>query len=226
MMSDDMKRHVIELVNKSIVGEDYYIFDFKIPEGIVFKEGQYGVFMHVDKEIDGRKYRAFSIASSRDENVFKIATKIVFNPSDFKVKMRDLQIGDTMTYDGPMGSFILEEEYDSVFIAGGIGITPIRGLIKKLENIGSEKKSVLIYSEPRGIYPFKNEFDKIGFIEKFYKTNIDNTQEAILSVLLKHLNKAFYYISGSPRFVSGVIEQLTSNGIDKANIKFDRFNGY
>ncbi len=225
-MSDEMKRYVIELENISIVGEDYYIFDFKIPDNMIFKEGQYGVFGHVDKEIDGRKVRAFSIASSRDEDVFKIATKIVAEPSDFKIKMRNLQIGDTMTYDGPMGSFILEEEFNAVFIAGGIGITPIRGLIKKLENNKSKKKAVLIYSEPRGIYPFKNEFDKLDFIEKFYKTNIENTQEAILSVLLEYLNKAFYYISGSPKFVSGVFEQLTNNGINKTNIKFDRFIGY
>ena len=226
MMSDEMKRYVIELKRKLLVRDDYYIFDFKKPSDISFKEGQYGVFMHVDKEIEGRRVRAFSIASTMNENYFRIATKIIEKPSDFKIKMRELSIGDTMTFDGPMGSFFLEEKYDSVFIAGGIGITPIRGILKQLEELQLDKKAALIYSEPRGIYPFKSEFDEMDFLDKYYETNIENTQGAITKVSLEHQNKAFYYIAGSPKFVGSVQEQLITNGIDKLNIKFDQFSGY
>lgn len=225
-MSDEIKRFVIELINVNKIGEDYYVFDFKIPNNLSYKEGQYGVFMHVDKEIEGRKVRAFSIASSKEEEVFKIATKIIEVPSDFKFKMLELKIGDTMTYDGPMGSFILEEEYHSVFIAGGIGITPIRGIIKQIEKLNINKEVVLIYSEPRAIYPFKDEFDKLSFVEKHYKTNTKNTQEIIEKAANKYLNKAIYYVAGSPGFVGGVKEQLVNNGVSISQIKFDRFNGY
>ncbi len=225
-MSDEIKRFVIELINVNKIGEDYYVFDFKIPNNLSYKEGQYGVFMHVDKEIEGRKVRAFSIASSKEEEVFKIATKIIEVPSDFKYKMLELKIGDTMTYDGPMGSFILEEEYHSVFIAGGIGITPIRGIIKQIEKLNINKEVVLIYSEPRAIYPFKDEFDKLSFVEKHYKTNTKNTQEIIEKAANKYLNKAIYYVAGSPGFVGGVKEQLVNNGVSISQIKFDRFNGY
>jgi len=225
-MADEMKKYVVELEKVSIVGDDYYIFDFKIPKGITFKEGQYGVFVHVDKEIEGRKVRAFSIASSNNEDVFKIATKIIENPSDFKIKMRELKIGDTMTFNGPMGSFILKEDFHSVFIAGGIGITPIRGILKQIEELSYNKESVLIYSEPRNVYPFKEEFDNMYFLDKHYKNNVENTQEAIVLALDKYANKAYYYIAGSPRFVGGIKEQLMNNGIGEKNIKFDRFSGY
>lgn len=225
-MSDDIKRYVVKLIKREIVGDDYYIFDFEVPSGLSFKEGQYGVFMHINNNINGRKVRAFSIASSKDENFFRIATKIVRNPSEFKVKMRELNIGDTMTFDGPMGSFTINDKYDSVFIAGGIGITPVRGILKQIEQMKLHKKAALIYSEPRSIYPFRNEFDEMDFLEKYYKNNIENTKEAIMNTLRKYQNKAFYYISGSPSFVSGVLDQLTSNGIDRFQIKFDRFNGY
>ncbi len=225
-MSDEMTKFILKLKNVSIVGEDYYIFDFEYPKGISFKEGQYGVFMHVDKTIDGRKVRAFSVASSNNESVFKIATKIIESPSDFKVKMRELSIGDTMTYTGPMGAFVLEQEYDCVFIAGGIGITPIRGIIKQIENLNSKNKSVLIYSEPRGIYPFKDEFDEMNFLDKNYFTNIENTQDSIDRVSKEYQNRSYYYIAGSPRFIKGVTEQLVNNKVDSSHIKFDRFNGY
>ncbi len=225
-MSDEMKRYILKLKRKTTVGEDYYIFDFDIPEGITFKEGQYGVFMHVDKEIDGRKVRAFSIASSLKENIFKVATKIVEEPSDFKVKMRELEVGDIMTFDGPMGKFTLEEEYNSIFIVGGIGITPARGILKQIENSTYDKSCELIYSEPREIYPFKEELDQMDFVIKHYESDIDYTKKAIEEIALKYMNNAYYYVVGSPRFLSGVKEQITNLGISPNNIKFDRFNGY
>ena len=225
-MSDEMKKYELKLVDKTIIGEDYYIFDFVVPDGISFKEGQYGVFMHIDKEIDGRKMRAFSIASSNNEDTFKVATKIIEEPSDFKAKMRALSAGDKMSFTGPMGSFTLEKEYHSIFIAGGIGITPIRGVLKQIEELKQEKDSILIYSEPRAIYPFKDDFDKMTFLEKRYRNTKDNTVVAIDEVSLAYQNTAFYYIAGSPSFVSSVTEQLTNNAVDKTLIKFDRFNGY
>ena len=224
-MAEEIKKFVIELKAVSVI-EDYYIFDFLVPSGIKFVEGQYGVFMHIDKEIEGRKVRAFSIASSVNEDSFKVGIKIPENPSDFKVKMRDLEIGETMMFNGPMGKFTFEEGYDSVFVGGGIGITPIRGLLKQIEELRIHKDSVLIYSEARGIYPFREEFDKMDFIEKHYKNTIKNTQEAIDNASLKYQNRAFYYISGSPGFINGIKEQLLNNGIELTNIKFDRFTGY
>lgn len=225
-MANKMERYLLELKNVTVVGEDYYVFDFKMPKDINFKAGQYGIFMHVDKEIEGRKVRALSIASSSKEDTFKAAVKIVDDPSDFKVKMRNLHVGDTMTFDGPTGHFILEEENHGVFIAGGIGITPIRGIIKQVEDLKLNKEYSLIYSEARGIYPFQNELDNFSFLDRFYRTTVENTQDAIQEVSLKYLNTAFYYVSGSPGFINGVKELLVGLGIETSNIKFDRFSGY
>ena len=224
-MANEMEKFVIELKEVSVI-EDYYIFDFLAPSGIKFIEGQYGVFMHIDKDIEGRKVRAFSIASSVNENVFKVGTKIPENPSDFKVKMRDLEIGETMMFNGPMGNFTLEKGFDSVFVGGGIGITPIRGLLRQAEELKLNNDTVLIYSEARSIYPFKEEFDKMDLTEIYYKNNVENTKVAIDNASLKYLNNAFYYISGSPGFITGIKEQLLNNGIELTNIKFDRFTGY
>ena len=145
---------------------------------------------------------------------------------EFKKKMLELDTGDSMTFDGPMGSFVLNDEMDCVFIAGGIGITPIRGILAQLVDKHGSKKVELIYSEPREIYPFKKEFDKMTFVKKYYKSNIENTKETIDKVSFKCLNKAIYYIAGSPGFVGGVKEQLLNNGVKNNNIIFDRFNGY
>jgi len=225
-MADEMKKYVIDLINVEKVGDDYYLFDFSVPKGLAFKEGQYGVFMHIDKEVEGRKVRAFSIASSKGETVFKVGTKLIEDPSDFKKKMLMLQSGDAMTFTGPMGDFLLKKEYHSIFIAGGIGITPIRGLLKQLEEEHIEKEAVLIYSEPRKVYPYQDEFDKMGFLNKYYTNTIDNTKAAIDEVSLKYFNNAVYYIAGSPSFVKGIKEQLLNNKVEESMILFDRFPGY
>ncbi|MBU1020229.1 MAG: FAD-dependent oxidoreductase [Firmicutes bacterium] len=225
-MSDEMKKYFLSLREIEKVGTDYYIFNFEMPEDIQFTEGQYGVFMHVDKQIEGRKVRAFSVASSNKEDVFKIATKIVETPSDFKAKMLELKPGDQMTFDGPMGSFTLEKNYHVVLIAGGIGITPIRSLVKQIEAIKLHKAVELVYSEPRKIYPFQDEFDHLDFLDKHYANTVENTRENIANVTKKYLNSAYYYISGSPSFVNAIAEQIREYGIETSNIKFDRFNGY
>jgi ferredoxin-NADP reductase len=225
-MSDEMKKYFLVLRNVEKVGEDYYVFDFDMPKDIQYTEGQYGVFMHVDKQVEGRKVRAFSVASSTNETYFKVGTKIVAAPSDFKAKMLELKPGDQMTFDGPMGSFTLEKDYHVVLIAGGIGITPIRSIIKQIEHSKLHKAVELVYSEPRDMYPFKDDFDQLDFLDVQYANSVENTKMAIADVTKKYLNSAFYYISGSPSFVSGISEQLREYGIETSHIKFDRFNGY
>lgn len=225
-MSDEMKKYFLTLRGTKKVGEDYYIFDFDMPKNIQYVEGQYGVFMHVDKTIDGRKVRAFSVASSLNEDCFKIATKIVESPSDFKAKMLELKPGDQMTFDGPMGSFTLEKEYHVVLIAGGIGITPIRSIVKQIEEIKLHKAVELVYAEPREIYPFNDDFESLSFLDVHYVSTVENTKIAVADATKKYLNSAYYYISGSPSFVNGITEQIKEYGIDASHIKFDRFNGY
>ncbi len=225
-MADEMKKYEIALKAVQKVGEDYYLFDFTVPKELKFKAGQYGAFLHVDKEVEGKKVRAFSIASTPNEAVFKVGTKIIDVPSDFKKKMLELKVGDLMSFTGPMGKFLLKEKTNSIFIAGGIGITPIRGLIKQLEEQKTKEEAVLIYSEARGIYPYKAEFDNLTFLDSYYETTREKTKAIIDQVSLKYVNNANYYVAGSPGFVQGIKEQLLSNQVLESNILFDRFPGY
>ena len=225
-MSEEMKRSVLTLINKEKVGDDYFVFNFEMPIGLTYKEGQYGAFKHVDKDIEGRKVRAFSYASASNEKVFKIGTKIVENPSDFKAKMLDLKPGDTMTVDGPLGDFTLEENENSVFLAAGIGITPIRSLLMRMKEIDYKKEATLVYAEHRQFYCFTDDFSKMSNVfVKYEKTGADMKATA-LSMGSKYKNDAYYYISGNPGYVTAINTILQDAGVDQKNIKFDKFTGY
>ena len=225
-MSVEMTQSMLKLIDKEQVGDDYFIFNFEMPKGIEYKEGQYGAFQHVDKDIEGRKVRAFSYASGTSEDIFKIGTKIIEEPSDFKAKMMDLKPGDVMMVNGPLGDFLLEEDHNSVFLAAGIGITPIRSLLKQMGNINYTKEATLIYAEHRQFYCFTEDFNKMDFVNvKYEKTGADMKDTAAL-MGTKYKNDSYYYVSGNPGYVTAVTTILQSVGVDPKQIKFDKFTGY
>lgn len=218
-----MARYVLKLLETIELGQDYVLFQFEKPQDFDFEEGQYGVFLHVDKEIEGRRMRAFSFASSSDRTTLDIATKIVDEPSDFKQKMMELKPGDTMTVDGPMGNFIHDKVRPNVLIAGGIGITPIRSI---LQQYGGQTRFHLVYSERHHHFPFQKELEDMPNVNDIYVSGIETTTGAIEAAVANHGNGAAYYISGSPGFITGIKAILEDLSVDSGNITFDRFTGY
>jgi len=219
-----MKRYLLTLKSVEHIGMDYVSFTFDKPTDLEYIEGQYGVFLHVDKEVDGRRMRAFSFASPNTASELVIATKITTEPSDFKRLMNALQPGDTMTVDGPMGNFTYNPLKHAVFIAGGIGITPIRSITLSLPKTSLD--STLIYSGYNRTYPFKEDLDGLSLTHIAYVSGKDETKQSIEKAAILYENDAVYYISGSPGFVTGIQEQLQQLDIEASNIKYDRFTGY
>lgn len=225
-MSEEMKRFELKLINNDQVGVDYFIFNFEMPKDLNFKEGQYGAFKHVDKEIEGRKVRALSFASSNDEDILKIATVINDSPSDFKAKMLDLKKGDTMTVDGPLGAFTLEEDKNAIFLTAGIGITAVRGMVKKLEALNNGKENILVHAEHREFYCFKEDFKDFSNVLIKYEKTGSNMKDTAAIMAQKYRNESVYYVSGNPGFVTAVTTIIQGEGVDPKQIKFEKFTGY
>ncbi len=216
----------LKLLHSENLVKDYYLFDFTKPEGFTFVNGQFGVFGLIGEEVEGRKLRAFSIASTNEESFIRIATRILPAPSDFKQKLLDMKLGGEVSMNAPLGDFSLNEAYGAVFIAGGIGITPIRSMLLSKQRSQSSRNDTLIFSELDGNYPFKSEVEKLVDLDILYAADVEPTQSVIIQTALKHKNDVFYYLSGSPGFVNGIKALLEQNGIVKEQIKFDAFIGY
>jgi ferredoxin-NADP reductase len=225
-MTEEMKRFQLKLIDNEQVGTDYFIFNFEMPKDLNYKEGQYGAFKHVDKEIDGRKVRAFTFASTNDEDVLKIATVISNSPSDFKAKMLDLKKGDTMTVDGPLGGFTLEQDKNAIFFAAGIGITAARGMAMKLEELNNGKENILIHAEHREVYCFKEDFKDFSNVLVKYENSGENMKDTAAIMANKYKNDSVYYVSGNPGFVTAVTTIIQGQGVDPNQIKFEKFTGY
>ena len=100
-------------------------------EDFVFTPGQ---FVSVVAQDAGGKQqmRAYSIASAPHGNRFALCLNRV-EDGFFSNRLADMQTGDTMRIQSPLGYFTLREPLtDSILIATGTGIAPMRGFVQWL----------------------------------------------------------------------------------------------
>ncbi len=208
-------------------------FEFEKHAKITWKAGQHGLFMFPRIHIKGLPFRAFSIASSPQEKVLRISTRIQSNPSDFKKCLLKLGRGDTMRIRGPFGPFYLSRnDVSVVFVAGGIGITPFLGLLRDF-SLGNNKhpRSVhLVYSTTESPHAFKDEIEgirgQLPVVDAAYVTHRDQLLQKLDSLVAEIKDQALYYISGPSSMIRGIRRYLRRKGIASRNIYTDWFLGY
>jgi ferredoxin-NADP reductase len=207
--------------------EEIYSFIFKPKKPFTWKAGQHGIFMFTKTKIEGKFWRAFSIASSSQELQVRISTIIKDEPSDFKKKLRAMQIGDEFIMHGPFGEFHTSNKISRIIgIAGGIGITPFRALLKDIASgVITHTSITLIYSA--ATYTFKDELEQLEkhpCITIMYTTTPEEVNAALEAQIEKVGNSASYFISGSPGMIVAIRKKCKASGIK--HIVNDSFKGY
>lgn len=89
----------------------------------------------------------WTIASSPTERGHLRST--IKNLGDFTATMGETREGDTAVVHGPFGRFshvLHPKETDLVFLAGGIGITPLMSMLRHMRDTGSENAVTLLYA--------------------------------------------------------------------------------
>ena len=141
------------LLQKRLLSESAqcYHLEFDIPELEKF-DFEAGQFISMVSE-DGRgksQTRAYSIASAPRGNQFDLCLDRV-NGGFFSNQLADEKPGATIPFHGPYGLFVLRRPLvDSVLIATGTGIAPIKGFVETLfpseeEDRSDEKHFWLVY---------------------------------------------------------------------------------
>ncbi len=211
---------------------------FKNP-GINYKPGNYFVFF-LDVNDEKGNYRDFSVASSPTEDVIIVSSRIT--KSEYKKKFTSLKKGDKITVKGPFGHFLLSDDKDIVMIAGGIGITPFRSMLKYLTDVESSQKITLFYGSktPEEI-AFLNDLEKLSSKNKNikiiytvndpkdHKTDYKGLTGFIDSNMIKYntsVKNKYFYICGPTAMVDSMTNQLKSIGIKESDIRVEHFTGY
>src|SRR5713226_3377164 len=120
-----------KLISRREVAERTFAFHFEKPPGWAFKPGQSVDMTLIDPpETDAEgNTRAFSIASAPFEDSLMFATRL--RNTAFKRVLRTMPLGSKVKIEGPFGDLKLHNNATrpAVFLAGGIGITPVRSIV-------------------------------------------------------------------------------------------------
>jgi hypothetical protein len=140
---------ILKLKEKIKIADNTYNFIFDSDKKLNFKPGQYLEWTLPHEKTDNRGMRRyFTVASSPTEKEIIMGVKFYNKPSSYKQSLMSLEKGWVIVASQLAGDFILPEDKNKklVFIAGGIGITPFRSMIKYLADKNEKRDIVVFYS--------------------------------------------------------------------------------
>jgi ferredoxin-NADP reductase len=150
-----------------------------------FQPGQFVSFLALDP-VGKHQTRAYSIASAPRANRFDVCVNRV-DGGFFSNLLCDLKEGDSLQFHGPHGLFLLRAPVtDSIFIATGTGIAPMRGFVEYLFPDEGEDRSQgrnfwLVYGTryETELY-YEDYFERIAASRPnfFYQKTLSRAQES------------------------------------------------
>lgn len=226
----------LSLIEKKEVAPNTIVFVFQPAEpNFTWKAGQFLRYHIEDPDPDSRRNdRFFTISSSPLEKNIWLTTKFVPDDgSTFKRDLQKLNIGNTIEAKGPGGDFIVEDpDKQYVFIAGGIGITPFRAIIKDLDLKKFPINVALLFANKIPEVAFKDELEEIASRHPEFKIHyaIDpqKIDEHFLRSTISDLQSPIFYVSGPEPMVESLEKLLYKMGIPESEdkVKRDYFPGY
>jgi len=217
------------------------IFDVGGQE-VDFRAGQYFWVELLDPPYEDEKgpRRHISVVTSPTERgVLGLCTRI--RDSAFKRSLAELEVGAEVEVEEPKGDFKLPEDTEPhyVFIAGGIGITVFRSMLRYIADTGEPYDVTLVYSNrDRASTAFLDELTELESQIPGFELVVTMTGDPewtgesrrvdadFLRDKLGELADYTYLLAGPPPMVEGVVEQLNEAGVPEAQIEPDRFSGY
>ena len=223
----------ITLTNIKQLEGDVQTFTFDSKEITSWKPGQ---FLHVilkhSHPDDRGVERWFTISSTPSEGEIAITTRIVTDrPSSFKQALAALKQGEEIEVDEPEGDFTLENlNRNYIFVAGGIGVTPFRSIIKEVASKGNVPNIIILYANRDDQVIFKQELEDISKTNPKLKIEYIFSPEKIdkerLQKTIELMDNPIVYVSGPEPMVEAFEKDLQEIGLSKENIKTDFFPGY
>jgi len=239
------KYYEMTLVDRQRVARDTMAFWFDANgTSFEFRAGQHADFgfTHPSVGNESDNSRTFSLASSpQEKGPIMIAMRM--RKTDFKNALMAAALGTKFIVSRASGSFTLHRDITrpAVFLAGGIGITPIRSIIQQAAQDRLPHKLYLFYSN--------READDAAFLEEFEGMGTQNPNFLLISTVTGHrtvawpfekghinremlrrylpgLNGPVYYIAGPSGMVSAMTDLLRSSGVSDDDMKTEEFGNY
>ncbi len=218
------------------VAEGTFAFEVQVKaDDLPYKAGQF-----VELTDDKGRARYFSIASAPGSDTLLFASRL--RTSDFKHDLRKLAEGTPVKLSEAQGDFFPDDsDRPLAFIAGGIGITPVRAIIEQAARDKSNRTIYLFYSNRTSeqvafLDDFKQwaaelpNFHFVPTVTKFAGEGWSYASGRVDAEMLKRyltdLKRFTYYVVGSDRLVLNMHDQLKAEGVPEDEIRREGFAGY
>jgi ferredoxin-NADP reductase len=200
-----MQKYDVKLVEIKNEYDSVFTYGFTSEKKITWTAGQYVHLIAPTLPVNKTNVKHMSFASTQDEKIILFSMDLS-SQSIYKRQFAQLALGDTVSFFKIKGHFVLDPAASHVvFIAGGIGVTPIRSLLVDIVKRGLPVNWQLIHVA-RGAHLYDAELTSFGGNQT--RINRAGLETAVANAAASSPSHALYYVSGSDRFVQAVIGQL------------------
>jgi ferredoxin-NADP reductase len=212
-------------------------------EELDFRPGQYFFVTLPDvghQDERGLRRHITVVTSPNEKGVLGFATRM--RDSAFKRTLRELPVGSEVDVEPPKGKFSLPDDTSRplVFVAGGIGITVFRSMLRYIQEERLPYRVTLIYSNrDRESTAFLEELRELEQALPHFRLILTMTQdpgwegearkvdsEFVKDYLDDDLNRYTFLVAGPPAMAEGVAESLRAAGVPEDRVRADKFSGY
>lgn len=224
---------MLTLKEKIKIAPNIYDFIFTSNQKMNFVPGQYMEWTLAHGNTDSRGSRRYmTIASSPTETDIRVGVKFAENGSSWKKSLLELGSAKHIVASQLAGEFTLPKDKNKklVFIAGGIGVTPYRSMVKYLLDQGETRDIVILYAaKTKDDFVYKNIFSKakaLGVTTHYITSAEGHINEEMIMKLIPDFKDRTFYFSGPRSMIVSIDKNLHKMKLPKSRIITDYFPGF
>jgi predicted ferric reductase len=203
-------------------------------EDFKYQAGQFVIVIFLAKGYYWQKH-PFSISKAYDGKNIRLSIKA---SGDFTKTVSNIPVNTPVWIDGPLGIFtskIIKSD-KILFIAGGIGITPIRAMLEELGPkakdmiliYGNKTKQDIVFFEElsqlsqKYNFPIYHILSNITVAEPGFEQGFVDKDKIVSHV--KDLTEREIFICGPPIMLTKLVPTLKDLGVQSKNIHYEKFS--
>lgn len=235
---------VLSLQERILTAPDTYDFIFPLSSPLKYQPGQYMEWTLSHPQSDSRgNRRYFTLASSPTENNLRLGVKFYSPASSYKKYLLS-NTPAPIVASQIAGDFVLPKDTTQkiVFMAGGIGITPFRSMLKYLIDTKQKRDIVLVFANRTADeIVYKDVFDaaekELGIktiytltapdqVPSGWSGHLGRVDAQLIAQEIPDYQERLFYLSGPRGMVTADEDLLAQMGVKTSMIKTDFFPGF
>ena len=215
--------YIVKILDIEKISKNVKKFKIEKPKNYNFIPGQHAIFKINKPKFEGVK-RFFSFSSSDDEDYLEFMARIYSDREGGTKQFDKLKMGDELIISEGKGK--IKYIKNGIFIAGGIGISPLISIFRKLKKrndlkgnrlicMNKTKEDIILEGELRDLFGDNVLFTLTQEKKKGYENK--RIEKNFLKNHIKNFNQKFY-LCGPFKMVRELKKALTELGAKEEDI--------